>query len=127
MIVSLLAVGAIAWVLTGAVEDTVRGIRGDKPAGPRNGFRGYLDDRWAALADRHHTNKEAGLLSAGDTWAHRSHLAREKALKLAGCRAAEDVARAAYRHRRRLGLVSEGVEPDTAPPPPGAPALKRNR
>jgi len=127
MIVSLLVVGAIAWVLTGAVEDTIRAGRGDKPAGPRKGFRGYLDDRWAALADRHHTNKEAGLLSAGDTWAHRRHLAREKALKLAGFRTAEDIARAAYHHRRRLDLINQGIEPDTAPPPPGAPALKRNR
>lgn len=127
MIVSLLVIGAIAWVLTGAVEDTVRGIRGDKPAGPRRGFRGYLDDRWAALADRHHTNKETGLLSAGDSWAHRRHLAREKALKLAGFRTEEDIARAAYHHRRRLGLINQGIEPDTAPPPPGAPALKRNR
>lgn len=127
MIVSLLVVGAIAWVLAGAVEDTVRGIRGDKPAGPRKGFRGYLDDRWAALADRHHTNRDAGLLSAGDTWAHRRHLAREKALKLAGFRTAEDIARAAYHHRRRLGLINQGIEPDSVPDDPGAPALKRAR
>lgn len=127
MIVSLLVIGAIAWVLTGAVEDTVRGIRGDKPAGPRRGFRGYLDDRWAALADRHHTNKETGLLSAGDSWAHRRHLARKKALALRGYKTDEDIARAAYHHRRRLGLINQGIEPDTAPPPPGAPALKRNR
>src|SRR5690606_24323451 len=26
-----------------------------------------------------------------------------------------------------LGLINQGIEPDTAPPPPGAPALKRNR
>jgi hypothetical protein len=127
MIVSLLVVGAIAWVLTGAVEDTIRAGRGDAPSGPRKGFRGYLDDRWAALADRHHTNKEAGLLSAGDSWAHRRHLARKKALALRGYKTDEDIARAAYHHRRRLGLIGQGIEPDTAPPPPGAPALKRNR
>src|SRR5690606_15079129 len=108
-------------------EDTIRAGRGDAPSGPRKGFRGYLDDRWAALADRHHTNKEAGLLSAGDSWAHRRHLARKKALALRGYKTDEDIARAAYHHRRRLGLIGQGIEPDTAPPPPGAPALKRNR
>lgn len=125
MIFSLLVIGAIAWVLTGAVEDTIRAGRGDAPAGPRKGFRGYLDDRWAALADRHHTNHEAGLLSAGDSWAHRRHLARKKALALRGYKTNEDIARAAYHHRRRLGLIGQGIEPDTAPPPPGSPALKR--
>lgn len=127
MVVSLLVVGFIAWAMTGAVEDTIRAARGDAPAGPRKGFRGYLDDRWQALADRHHATKEAGLLTAGDAWAHKRHLARKKALARAGYRTDEDIARAAWHHRRRLALIDEGIDPDTVPPPPDAPALKRRR
>lgn len=127
MVVSLLVVGFIAWAMTGAVEDTIRAARGDAPAGPRKGFRGYLDDRWQALADRHHASREAGLLSAGDSWAHRRHLARKRALARAGYATDEDIARAAWHHRRRLGLINEGIDPDTVPDPPGAPAPKRRR
>jgi hypothetical protein len=125
---AIIVIGLIAWALSGAVEDTVRGIRGDKPAGPRKGFRGYLDDRWQALADRHHQNKALLDNSASPDWWTRKRLeGRRKALALGGMRTDEDIERAAYQHRRRIGLIRQGIDPDTVPPPPGSPTLKRRR
>jgi len=114
--VTLLVVGAIAWVLAGAVEDAVRAGRGQEPRSERRGLRGYLDDRWQALADHHHAVKASGLLTAADARAARKHLARTKALKLAGLATDEDVARARKEHEYRLGLIDQGIDPDTMPP-----------
>jgi hypothetical protein len=115
-VITLLVVGAIAWVLTGAVEDTIRSARGDAPRTERRGFRGYLDDRWKALADHHHAVSSSGMLTAGDARLARKHLARTKALKLAGLATDEDVARAKAEHQHRLGFIAKGVDPDTMPP-----------
>lgn len=114
--ITLLVVGAIAWVLTGAVEDTIRSARGDAPRTERRGLRGYLDDRWKALADHHHAVAASGMLTASDARQARKHLARTKALKLAGFATDEDVARAKAEHQYRLGFIAKGIDPDTLPP-----------
>lgn len=114
--VTILVVGLIAWALTGAVEDTVRAARGQDPRTERRGLRGYLDDRFKALADHHHAVAASGLLTAGDARMARRHLARTKALKLAGLADAEDVARAKAEHRHRLRFIDRGIDPDTMPP-----------
>lgn len=111
--VTILVVGLIAWVLAGAVEDNIRAVRGDAPRETRPGFRGYLDDRWKALADRHERARTGDLMTAYTARQQRRHLAREKALAFAGYKTSEEIARAAAEHRRRLGLIDRGVDPDT--------------
>jgi hypothetical protein len=115
-VITLLVVGAIAWVLTGAVEDTIRSARGREPRSERRGLRGYLDDRWQALADHHHAVAASGLLTAGGARLARRHLARTKALKLAGIATDEEVAKAKKEHQHRLGYIVQGIDPDTMPP-----------
>lgn len=114
--IELLVAGAIAWALTGAVEDAARSWRGQDPRTDRRGLRGYLDDRWQALADHHHAVAASDQLTRGDERAARKHLARAKALKLAGFATEEDVARARAEHQHRLGFIAKGIDPDTMPP-----------
>jgi hypothetical protein len=118
--VTLIIVGVLAWALKEAAEDVIRTVRGDPPPSPRRGFRGYVEDRWNALADRHHRAKESGLISQLDSWAYRRHLAREKALKRAGFATDEAIALAAAEHRRRMALIEQGINPDAEPPAPVA-------
>lgn len=122
-----IVIGVIAWALMEQGKDLWRTARGEPPIGPaEHGFRGYLNDRWQALADRHHRNK-AALDGTPDWWTRRRINARKKALSLGGFRTDEEIERAAWNHQRRIGLIRQGIDPDTAPPPPGAPALKRRR
>lgn len=114
--VTILVVGLFVWVLSGAVEDTIKAARGDAPRSERRGLRGYLDDRWQALADHHHAVAASGLLTRGDARLARKHLARTKALKLAGFATDEDVAKAKAEHQHRLGFIAQGIDPDTLPP-----------
>jgi hypothetical protein len=118
--VTLIIVGVLAWALKEAAEDVIRTVRGDPPPSPRRGFRGYVEDRWNALADRHHRAKESGMISQLDSWAYRRHLAREKALKRAGFATDEAIALAAAEHRRRMALIEQGINPDAEPPAPVA-------
>lgn len=111
--VTILVVGFIAWALAGAVEDNIRAVRGDAPRETRPGFRGYLDNRFRALADRHQRTAESGRVTALGRWEHKRSLAREKALAVAGYKTREEIARAAAEHRRRLDLIDRGVDPDT--------------
>jgi hypothetical protein len=114
--VTLIIVGVLAWALKEATEDVIRTAKGDPPPHPRKGFRGYVEDRWNALADRHHRAEESGLITQLDAWAYKRHLARKKALKRAGFKTEEDIARAAVEHRRRMALIEQGINPDTMPP-----------
>lgn len=116
MVATFLVVGLIAWVIKGAAEDVVRAWRGEPSTAPRGGFRGYVNDRWKALADHHHAVAASGMLTAGDARQARKHLARTKALKLAGFATDEDVARAKAEHQHRLGFIAKGIDPDTMPP-----------
>jgi len=115
--VTLIIVGVLAWALKEATEDVIRTVKGDPPPHPRKGFRGYVEDRWNALADRHHRAEESGLITRLDAWAYKRHLARKKALKRAGFKTEEDIARAASEHRRRMALIEQGIDPDTVPRP----------
>lgn len=115
--VTLIIVGVLAWAVKEAAEDVIRTWRGDPPPSPRKGFRGYVEDRWNALADRHHRAEESGLITQLDAWAYKRHLARQKALKRAGFKTEEDIARAAAEHRRRMALIEQGIDPDTVPRP----------
>lgn len=114
--VTIIIVGVLAWALKEAAEDVIRTVRGDPPPSPRKGFRGYVEDRWNALADRHHRAEESGMISQLDSWAYRRHLARDKALKRAGFATAEAIALAAAEHRRRMALIEQGIHPDAEPP-----------
>lgn len=117
--VEIIAIGLIAWVLTGAVEDNIRSARGDQPRTDRRGLRGYLDDRWAALADTHHRNRS--LLNADGTpgwWTRKRIMGRRRALAHAGYRTDEDIAKAAAEHRRRMALIAQGIDPDEVPEVP---------
>lgn len=114
--VTILVVGLLVWVVKGAAEDVVRAWRGEPSTAPRGGFRGYANDRWKALADHHHAVAESGMLTRGDARQARKHLARTKALKLAGFATDEDVARAKAEHQHRLGFITKGIDPDTMPP-----------
>jgi len=114
--VTILVVGLIAWAISGAVEDTIRSARGDTPRTERRGLRGYLDDRFQALADHHHAVANSGMLTAWDARLARKHFARTKALKLAGLATDEEVARAKAEHKHRLGFIAKGIDPDSMPP-----------
>lgn len=116
--VTLLAVAFFVWVCKEAAEDTIRTARGASPSDPRKGFRGYLDDRWKAMADRHHRVVESGHITALDAYQHRRHLARQKALKFAGFKTDEAIARGAQEHRRRMALIEQGIDPDARPVEP---------
>lgn len=113
--VTLIIVGVLAWALKEAAEDVIRTVRGDPPPSPRKGFRGYVEDRWNALAERHHRAEEAGLISHLDARAYKRHLARREALKRAGFKTEEDLARAVIEHRRRMALIEQGIDPDARP------------
>jgi hypothetical protein len=113
--VTLIIVGVLAWALKEAAEDVIRTVKGDPPPSPRKGFRGYVEDRWNALADRHHRTEESGLITQLDAWAYKRHLARRKALKRAGFKTEEDIARGAAEHRHRMSLIEQGIDPDTTP------------
>lgn len=114
----IFAVGFIVWMLKDAVQDNIRAARGDAPRAARPGLRGYLDDRFKALADRHHKVEESGLISQLDAWAYKRHLGRKKALKVAGFKTDEAIAKAAYAHRARMALIEQGIDPDTSPASP---------
>lgn len=119
----IFAVGFIVWMLKDAVQDNIRAARGDAPRASRPGLRGYLDDRFKALADRHHKVEESGLISQLDAWAYKRHLGREKALKIAGFKTDEAIAKAAHAHRTRMALIEQGIDPDALPVcEPAAPA-----
>jgi hypothetical protein len=118
-VATLFAVALIVWVFKEAAEDTIRTARGASPSDPRKGFRGYLDDRWKAIADRHHRIAESGHITAFDAHQRRRHLAREKALKFAGFKTDEAIAKAAQEHRRRMALIEQG--PDARPVEPLTP------
>lgn len=119
--VTLFAVALIVWVCKEAAEDTIRTARGASPSDPRKGFRGYLDDRWKAIADRHHRVAESGHITAFDAHQRRRHLARKKALKFAGFKTDEAIAKGAQEHRRRMALIAQGADPDARPVEPLTP------
>lgn len=110
--VTILVVGFIAWALAGAVEDNIRAARGDAPRASRPGFRGYLDDRFKALADHHHRTAASGRITALGYWERKRSLAREKTLTLAGYKNAEEIAQAGYAHRQRMEYIARGIDPD---------------
>lgn len=123
--VEIIAIGLIAWVLTGAVEDNIRSARGDQPRTDRRGLRGYLDDRWAALADTHHRNRS--LLDADGApgwWTRKRIMGRRRALAHAGYRTDEDIAKAAAEHRRRMALIAQGIDPDVTVTPTVDPGVE---
>ncbi|MEU5157279.1 hypothetical protein [Glycomyces sp. NPDC021274] len=119
--VTLIIVGVLAWAVKEAAEDVIRTWRGEPPPAQRKGFRGYVEDRWNALAERHHRAEESGLITASDARAYKRHLARKEALKRAGFATDEDIARAAAEHRRRMALIDQGIDPDTVPSAPAVP------